>query len=156
MPWRLCFVVYTHSTFWLMLQESSHVVDYKYQRTTRVAHSQRLKMNIEQNKTVRSYFTCSLSSLLGFWVVLEPFRLLLLCFFSSTFFLLPLLERERKSRNLGSKTTRKPRRDDNEQVKYDFIFVLFSSIFIFNLWEWVTCENELRPWICSQCVRFSR
>ena len=37
-------------------------------------HSQRLKINIEENKTFKSYFTCSLSSLLGFWVVLELFR----------------------------------------------------------------------------------
>ena len=39
-----------------------------------VTHSQKLKMNFEGNKTVKSYFTCSLSSLLGFWVVLEPFQ----------------------------------------------------------------------------------
>ena len=30
-------------------------------------------MDIKENKTVKSHFTCSLSSLLGFWVVLEPF-----------------------------------------------------------------------------------
>ena len=30
-------------------------------------------MNFEGNKTVKSYFSCSLSSLLGFWVVLELF-----------------------------------------------------------------------------------
>ena len=33
-------------------------------------------MNFEETKTVKSYFSCSLSSLLGFWVVLEPFRFL--------------------------------------------------------------------------------
>ena len=38
-----------------------------------VTHSQGLKMNFEENKTVKSYFSCSLLSLLGFWVVLEPF-----------------------------------------------------------------------------------
>ena len=38
-----------------------------------VTHSQRLKMNIEENKTVKSYFSCSFLSLLHFWVVLEPF-----------------------------------------------------------------------------------
>ena len=31
-------------------------------------------MDIKENKTVKSHFTCSLSSLLGFWVVLEPFQ----------------------------------------------------------------------------------
>ena len=31
-------------------------------------------MNIKENKTVKSHFSCSLSSLLGFWVVLEPKR----------------------------------------------------------------------------------
>ena len=41
--------------------------------TAQVTQSQRFKMNI---KTVKSYVTCSLSSLLGFLVVLEPF-----CFF---------------------------------------------------------------------------
>ena len=34
-----------------------------------VTQSQRVKTNIEENKTVKSYVTCSLSSLLGFWVV---------------------------------------------------------------------------------------
>ena len=32
------------------------------------------KINFEETKTVQSYFSYSLSSLLGFWVVLEPFR----------------------------------------------------------------------------------
>ena len=41
---------------------------------SQVTHSQRLKLNFEENKTAKSYFSCSLSSLLGFWVVLEPFR----------------------------------------------------------------------------------
>ena len=41
---------------------------------SQVTHSQRLKMNFEENKTAKSYFSCSLSSLLGFWVVLEPFQ----------------------------------------------------------------------------------
>ena len=37
----------------------------------------------------------------------------------------------------------KPRRDDNEQVKYDLI-VLFSSIFIFNLgYLWFLVEKSL-------------
>ena len=31
-----------------------------------VTHSQRLKMNIEENKTVKSHFSCLLSSLLKF------------------------------------------------------------------------------------------
>ena len=55
------------------------------------------------------------------------------------FFLLPLyVEKTSKKTRNGSKTTQKPRRDDNEQVKYD-LTVLFSSKFIFNLWEWVIC-----------------
>ena len=37
-------------------------------------HSPRLKMNFEETKTVKSLFSSSLSSLLGFWVVLELFR----------------------------------------------------------------------------------
>ena len=45
-------------------------------------------MNIEENKTIKSCFTCSLSSLLVFGVVLEPFRFCV-CLFS-IFFLLPL------------------------------------------------------------------
>ena len=31
-------------------------------------------MNFEETKTVKSYFSRSLSSLLGFWLVLKPFR----------------------------------------------------------------------------------
>ena len=38
-------------------------------------HSPRLQMNFEETKTVKSLFSYSLSSLLGFWVVLELFRL---------------------------------------------------------------------------------
>ena len=34
-----------------------------------VIHSPRLQMNFEETKTVKSYFSSSLSSLLGFWVV---------------------------------------------------------------------------------------
>ena len=33
--------------------------------------------------------------------------------------------------------------NDNEQLKYD-LTVLFSSIFIFNLWEWVTFDVNQR------------
>ena len=44
-------------------------------------HSQRLKTNIEENKTVKSYFTCSFLSLLGFWVVLEAFLYLFIYLF---------------------------------------------------------------------------
>ena len=73
-------------------------------------------MHFEETKTVKSYFSCSLSSLLGFWVVLEPF---------GVFFL--------------TKTTHKLTRDDNEQLEYD-LTVLVSSKFIFNPLEWVTCE----------------
>ena len=40
----------------------------------------------------------------------------------------------------GSKTTQKPRREDNEQVKCD-LTVLFSLISIFNLLEWVNCDH---------------
>lgn len=36
-----------------------------------VIHSPGLKMNFEENKTAKSCFSCSLSPLLGFWVVLE-------------------------------------------------------------------------------------
>ena len=43
----------------------------------------------------------------------------------------------------GSKTTQKPRRDDNEQVTYD-LTVLFSLIFVLNLWDWVTCGETRR------------
>ena len=92
-------------------------------------------MDIEENKTVKSYITSSLSALLGFWVVWEPFRFLFffqyvfVCFFD----FLPLTPQRKseKSRN-DYKTTQKPRRDDNEQVMHD-LTVLFSSIFIFNL-----------------------
>ena len=107
---------------------------------TQVTHSQRLEMNFEENKTVMSYFSCSLWSLLGFWVVLEPLQL------CSIFFLLPLRARGRTLKKIiitrnGSKTTQKSRRDDNEQIKYD-LTVLCSSIFIFNLREWVTCGQD--------------
>ena len=94
-------------------------------------------MDIEENKTVKSYITSSLSALLGFWVVLEPFRcFFLFCFsvcFGFFFDFLPLTPQRKseKSRN-DYKTTPKPRRDDNEQVMHD-LTVLFSSIFIFNL-----------------------
>ena len=84
-------------------------------RKPQVTHSQRLKTNIEENKSVKSYFTCSLSSLLGFWVVLEPFH----C-----------------GKKTPAKTTQKPRRDDSEQVKYD-LTVSFSSIFVFKGYLWV-------------------
>ena len=33
-----------------------------------------LKMNLEENQTTKSYFSCLLLSLFGFWVVLEPFQ----------------------------------------------------------------------------------
>ena len=92
-------------------------------------------MNIEENKTVKSHFSCSLSSLLSFWVVLEAFRFFCFCFFR---FLLPLrfkslfksgvIKRkkiENKINRNGFKTTQKPRRDDNEQLKYD-LTILFS------------------------------
>ena len=78
-------------------------------------------MNIEEIKTVKSYFTCLL------WVVLEPFQV----FFLSS----------KKTPQNRFKTTQKLRRDDNKQLKYDSS-VLFSSIFIFNLWEWVTCGHK--------------
>ena len=68
-------------------------------------------MNIEEIKTVKSYFTCLL------WVVLEPFQ----GFFLSS----------KKTPQNRFKTTQKPR-DDNEQLKYD-PSVLFSLILIFNL-----------------------
>ena len=74
-------------------------------------HSQKLKMNIEETKTVKSYISCLLSSLLSFWVVLELFR-----FFSFSFFFL--------TQN-SSKTTQEPRRDDHKQLKYD-LTVSFS------------------------------
>ena len=45
---------------------------------SQVTHPKRLKMDIKENKTVKSHFTCSLSSLLGFWVVLEPFQVFFL------------------------------------------------------------------------------
>ena len=47
--------------------------------------------------------------------------------------------RGRKSKNpqKGSKTTKKPRVDDKEQLKYD-LAVLFSSKVLFNPGEWVT------------------
>ena len=41
--------------------------------TSQVTHSSGLKMNFKENKTAKSYFSWSLSSFLGFWVVLEPF-----------------------------------------------------------------------------------
>ena len=58
-------------------------------RTTleKMAHGEpgRLKMNFEETKTVKPYFSSSLSSLLGFWVVLEPFRVFFFRFFFSIF-----------------------------------------------------------------------
>ena len=42
-------------------------------------------MNFEENKTPKSFFSSSLSSVVGFWAVLEPFR---------GFFDLPLFLRE--------------------------------------------------------------
>ena len=51
-------------------------------------------MYIKENKTVKSHFTCSLSSLLGFWVVLEP-----LFFFFDFLLLTALRKREQRSPN---------------------------------------------------------
>ena len=48
-------------------------------------------------------------------------------------------EGDPKNSQNGSKTTQKPRKDDNEQLKYD-LAVLFSLKFIFNPEEWVTCD----------------
>ena len=45
----------------------------KWHLANPVAHSP-LKVNFEETKTVKSYFSCSLFSLLGYWVVLEPLR----------------------------------------------------------------------------------
>ena len=83
-------------------------------------------MDIKENKTVKSHFTCSLYSLLGF------------CLLRGFFDFLPLTAKENRN---GSKTTQKPRREDNEQVKCD-LTVLFSLISIFNLLEWVTCGEQ--------------
>ena len=47
-----------------------------------VTHPQRLEMNFEENETAKSYFSCSLSSLLGFWVALQPFRVFSIFFLS--------------------------------------------------------------------------
>ena len=70
-------------------------------------------MDIEENKTVKSYITSSLSALLGFWVVLEPFRFLFffqyVFVFFAIFFLLPLKENRK---NPG--TTTKPPRNREE------------------------------------------
>ena len=89
-------------------------------------------MNLEEDKTDISYFTCSLSSLLGFWAVWGPFRF---CFFS-VFFPSPLLKKTlktlKKHRKNPERLPRKPRRDENEQVKC-VLTVLFSPKFIFNL-----------------------
>ena len=46
----------------------------KWHLANLVTHSPRLKINFEETITVKSYFRCSLSSLLDFWVLLEPFR----------------------------------------------------------------------------------
>ena len=42
----------------------------------------------------------------------------------------------------GSKTTQKPRKDGNDQLKYD-LAVLFSLKFIFNPDEWVTRVHNM-------------
>ena len=44
-----------------------------YNTWSQVTHSLVLKMNFKENKTAKSYFSCSLSSFLGFWLVLKPF-----------------------------------------------------------------------------------
>ena len=65
--------------FWII-----YVVIYRGKMKLVIAqatHSQRLKTNIEENKTVKSYFTCSFLSLLGFWVVLEAFLYLFIYLF---------------------------------------------------------------------------
>ena len=101
-----------------------------------VTHSSGLKMNFKENKTAKSYFSCSLSSFLGFWVVWSR----------SESFLdhspLPLIPEKRrviqKNSQNSSKTTQKPRKDDNDQLMYD-LAVLFSLKFIFNPEECVTC-----------------
>ena len=91
-----------------------------------VIHSSGLKMNFKENKTAKSYFSCFLAS--GwFWSRSESF-------FGSQ------EEGDPKNSQNGSKTTQKPRKDDNEQLKYD-LAVLFSLKFIFNPEEWVTCGN---------------
>ena len=47
-------------------------------------------------------------------------------------------EGDPKNSQNGSKTTQKPRKNVNEQLKYD-LAVLFSLKFIFNPEEWVIC-----------------
>ena len=89
-------------------------------------------MNLKENKTAKSYFTWSLSSFLGFWVVLEPFR-------EGFFYQEGEEEGDPKNSQNGSKTIQKPKKDDNEQPKYD-LAVLFSLKFIFNPEGWVTCD----------------
>ena len=56
-------------------------------------------------------------------------------------FWITLLFSDQKNSQNGSKTSQKPRKDDNEQLKYD-LPVLFSLKFIFNPEEWVTCGSE--------------
>ena len=63
----------------------------------------------------------------GFGAVLRVFWITLL------FILVP----DAKNSQNGSKSTQKPRKDDNEQLKYD-LAVLFSLKFIFNPEECVT------------------
>ena len=115
---------------------------FKYSGTSRkrpplmspqVTQSRRFNTNIKENKTVKSYVTCSFLYLLGFWVVLEPF-----CFVFFDFLQSGKRKKIEKKPQNGSKTTQKPRRDKNEQVTYD-LTVLFSLIFVLNLWDCVTC-----------------
>ena len=93
-------------------------------------------MNFGENKTVKTHFTCSFSSLLGFRGsrsgFFRCFLRVLRVFFKSG----DGKNTEKKQKRNGPQTAQKPRRDDNEQVKYD-ISVLSSSKFIIKLWELV-------------------
>ena len=84
-------------------------------------------MNFEENKNVKSYFTCSLSSLLGFWVVLGAFRLLLL-FFSD---FLPLVKSGRKKmEKIPERLQNHPATENRRQRTTK---VPFNSFIFFNI-----------------------
>ena len=85
----------------------------------------RLKTNIEGNKTDMSHFSCSLSSLLGFWVVLEPFRVFFFFFlFLFQFSSLQLLkERRLESPTIAEKhdwTRSRLSRENRKALEFGF------------------------------------
>ena len=106
-----------------------HVQQFKENRWnskywSQVSYSPRLKMTFEETKTFKSYFSCPLSSLLCFWVVLE---------FQGFFYLLiPLtflkrgssLKKPSKSPRNGSKTTQETEKRWQRTTKVNTFYFL--------------------------------